>query len=509
MFRLNKQPVISRHAFGACMTLLMLLAHVPVSQAALTIGATRVVFDSNKRSTSVIVSNPSNRTFAVQTWVNTAADDDTTAVPFIPSPPLFRLNPGKEQQVQINGLPNALPNDRESLFYFNVQEIPQAEDNDANVLNIALRTRLKLFYRPSELKENPMVSLKDLQWSIENVNGQPQLVVNNPTPFHVSFSHYRYDPLNTVVGQDDEQRYYQDGELATRIQGEQRNTVMRANGNALAERQEGADPKYLMLASDQKNSVLCEMSQAGRKGIAYTAYGEAMVRGSLGYNGEARESQTGRYLLGNGYRAYNPVLMRFHSPDSLSPFEEGGLNSYMYCEGNPVDFVDPSGNRSFFAWLRDKLLSKSPKPIPKSAPKPTSKSAPNTATLVSSPAKSSKHESKPTFDNRGFNELPKWPTIWKLGGSQGQPGRTMVERMPSSTGQGSNLLGGFNGRDDVEFTSSRSPRANISKPSPKRRAKTQDPKAARTEKTVQQLRDEKWAANQKIEDIRRIEGRKQ
>jgi chaperone protein EcpD len=187
MFRLNKQPVISRHAFGACMTLLMLLAHVPVSQAALTIGATRVVFDSNKRSTSVIVSNPSNRTFAVQTWVNTAADDDTTAVPFIPSPPLFRLNPGKEQQVQINGLPNALPNDRESLFYFNVQEIPQAEDNDANVLNIALRTRLKLFYRPSELKENPMVSLKDLQWSIENVNGQPQLVVNNPTPLHVSF----------------------------------------------------------------------------------------------------------------------------------------------------------------------------------------------------------------------------------------------------------------------------------------------------------------------------------
>jgi RHS repeat-associated protein len=322
-------------------------------------------------------------------------------------------------------------------------------------------------------------------------------------------SHYRYDPLNTVVGQDDEQRYYQDGELATRIQGEQRNTVMRANGNALAERQEGADPKYLMLASDHKNSVLCEMSQAGRKGIAYTAYGEAMVSGSLGYNGEARESQTGRYLLGNGYRAYNPVLMRFHSPDSLSPFEEGGLNSYMYCEGNPVDFVDPSGNRSFFAWLRDKLLSKSPKPIPKSAPKPTSKSAPNTATLVSSPAKSSKHESKPTFDNRGFNELPKWPTIWKLGGSQGQPGRTMVERMPSSTGQGSNLLGGFNGRDDVEFTSSRSPRANISKPSPKRRAKTQDPKAARTEKTVQQLRDEKWAANQKIEDIRRIEGRKQ
>ncbi|BCX68052.1 fimbrial biogenesis chaperone [Pseudomonas izuensis] len=187
MFGLTQQPNASRHVIGVCLTLLMLAAHIPVTQAALTIGATRVVFDSDKRSTSVIVANPSNRPFAVQTWVNTASDDDTTAVPFIPSPPLFRLNPGKEQQVQINGLPNKLPPDRESLFYFNVQEIPQAEANDGNVLNIALRTRIKLFYRPSQLKDNPIARLKDLQWSIKNVGGQPHLVVNNPTPFHVSF----------------------------------------------------------------------------------------------------------------------------------------------------------------------------------------------------------------------------------------------------------------------------------------------------------------------------------
>lgn len=187
MSGLTKQPALSRPALGACMILLMLAAHVPATQAALTLGATRVVFDSDKRSTSLIVANPSNRPFAVQTWVNTADDDDTTAVPFMPSPPLFRLNPGKEQQVQINGLPNTLPTDRESLFYFNVQEIPQATANDGNVLNIALRTRIKLFYRPNQLKDSPVARLKDLQWSIKHIGGQAQLVVNNPTPFHVSF----------------------------------------------------------------------------------------------------------------------------------------------------------------------------------------------------------------------------------------------------------------------------------------------------------------------------------
>ncbi|MBV7477713.1 molecular chaperone [Pseudomonas sp. PDM31] len=187
MLGLIKRAAASRPALGACMTAIMLASSIPAAQAALTLSGTRVVFDSSKRSTSLIVANPSERTYAVQTWVNTAADDTTTAVPFMPSPPLFRLNPGKEQHVQINGLPNDLPTDRESLFYFNVQEIPQVDPDAGNVLNIALRTRIKLFYRPSELKDTPMSRLKDLQWSTRQAGGKAQLEVYNPSPFHVTF----------------------------------------------------------------------------------------------------------------------------------------------------------------------------------------------------------------------------------------------------------------------------------------------------------------------------------
>ncbi|RMM34366.1 hypothetical protein ALQ80_03130 [Pseudomonas coronafaciens pv. oryzae] len=71
-----------------------------------------------------------------------------------------------------------------------------------------------------------------------------------------------------------------------------------------------------------------------------------------GFNGELLDSITGHYLLGNGYRAYNPVLMRFNSPDSLSPFGKGGLNAYAYCGGDPVNRADPDG-REFI----DVLLS--------------------------------------------------------------------------------------------------------------------------------------------------------
>lgn len=168
--------------------ILLLAAWLPAAHAALSLNATRVVFDSDKRSVSIVVNNPSTSTFAVQTWVNTAADDTTTAVPLIASPPLFRLDPGAEQRVQINGLPTRLPEDRESLFFFNVQEIPQARSDQANVLNIALRTRIKLFYRPSQLSDDPMTRLKDLRWSIERRAGKAYLVVDNPTPYHFSFS---------------------------------------------------------------------------------------------------------------------------------------------------------------------------------------------------------------------------------------------------------------------------------------------------------------------------------
>lgn len=54
--------------------------------------------------------------------------------------------------------------------------------------------------------------------------------------------------------------------------------------------------------------------------------------------------------------------MRFNSPDSWSPFGEGGLNYYAYCMGDPVNRTDPTGHTPQFLkpLLRSLRIMKKP-----------------------------------------------------------------------------------------------------------------------------------------------------
>lgn len=68
----------------------------------------------------------------------------------------------------------------------------------------------------------------------------------------------------------------------------------------------------------------------------------------IGFAGQCIENNSGLYILGS--RIYSPVAHRFLAPDAMSPFDEGGLNRYAFCSGDPVNRVDPSGN-SWIDWL--------------------------------------------------------------------------------------------------------------------------------------------------------------
>ena len=64
----------------------------------------------------------------------------------------------------------------------------------------------------------------------------------------------------------------------------------------------------------------------------------------FGFDGQLTDPHTGWQFLGKGYRAYNPLLHRFMSQDSLSPFDKGGINGYVFAGNNPIMQFDPSGH---------------------------------------------------------------------------------------------------------------------------------------------------------------------
>lgn len=168
---------------------------------------------------------------------------------------------------------------------------------------------------------------------------------------------YRYDALDRLIGIEPAERtvttrIYRDGRLAMQHEGSQQHSLIEAGGHVLAQStRSGNSTLNSLLGCDQQGSVLQSVSGSQIQRSVYTPYGghaaEGGLQSLLGFNGEQPDPVTGCYLLGNGYRAYNPVLMRFHSPDSMSPFDSGGVNPYAYCLGDPINMTDPTGH---FSW---------------------------------------------------------------------------------------------------------------------------------------------------------------
>jgi len=167
---------------------------------------------------------------------------------------------------------------------------------------------------------------------------------------------YHYDGFDQLVelAQPDTvttQRYYHEGRITHEVSGDRSSSVVRHGGLLIGQQQLGLSSGIQLFGTDQQQSVLAQLGEEHLTDCAYSPYGHRPAEGGLfslaGFNGEQLDPATGLYLLGNGYRAYSPTLMRFLSPDSMSPFGEGGLNAYAYCLGDPVNRIDPTGHISW------------------------------------------------------------------------------------------------------------------------------------------------------------------
>jgi P pilus assembly chaperone PapD len=117
------------------------------AQAGVVIGGTRVIFDGNKKEASISINNPDNTPILSSHGLKRLGAGEKA--PFIITPPLYRLNNGQQNVERI--VATGLPQDKESLFWLNIKAIPSASQVD-NTLQIAIKTRIKLIYRPATMK---------------------------------------------------------------------------------------------------------------------------------------------------------------------------------------------------------------------------------------------------------------------------------------------------------------------------------------------------------------------
>ena len=169
----------------------------PVGQASIIINGTRVIYDAGAKTTPVNITNAGDKPSLAQIWIDKGdnqADPSTLKVPFIVNPPVIRIDPGKGQTVKLFYVDNILPNDKESVFWLNVLDIPPNEHDIPNQLQVAFRTRIKIFYRPTGLQGSAQDAPKKLVWSYKD---SKHVNVNNPTPYYVSLDSFT---VNGVKG---------------------------------------------------------------------------------------------------------------------------------------------------------------------------------------------------------------------------------------------------------------------------------------------------------------------
>ncbi|NWE43868.1 molecular chaperone [Pseudomonas yamanorum] len=200
-----------RHSLSFCLGLLSLIA-VNQAVAGISLSSTRLVFDGTHKEAGITVRN-SGEDVLIQSWLDTDASD-ATSVPFAVTPPLVRVNRDEQQLLRVIYEGTGMPTDRESVVWLNVQEIPQASKNP-NTLQLAVRQRIKVFFRPAGLKNNAYLAPTQLSWRLAERGGKSVLVVTNQGLYHVSIAEitlqsgaYNEHPFDSMMIAPGEQKEF-------------------------------------------------------------------------------------------------------------------------------------------------------------------------------------------------------------------------------------------------------------------------------------------------------------
>ena len=133
----------------------------------------------------VDIINTSNANYLVQSWLEDLSGN-RKKLPIVITPPIFEMQGMEKGIVRLAPITAMLPNDRESIFWLNIQEIPSKTESH-NTLKMAIRSRIKVIVRPESLARAGLEEAsKNLRFSLRKKDDKDYLVASNDSPYYLS-----------------------------------------------------------------------------------------------------------------------------------------------------------------------------------------------------------------------------------------------------------------------------------------------------------------------------------
>lgn len=176
--------------------------------ADVVINGTRIVFDAKEKESVIQLKNNGKDPYLLQMWMDDGdpkSKPGDSHVPFVLMPPVVRIEPGKGQAVRIMATNPTLPQDRETLYWFNMLEIPPKPTSKVrsgqNIMQLAFRTRIKFFYRPENQGTTPLEAYKNVKVTLQG----NKLQIQNSSPYFITFKnlYVRKDKTSPILASVD------------------------------------------------------------------------------------------------------------------------------------------------------------------------------------------------------------------------------------------------------------------------------------------------------------------
>ncbi|MFR4487461.1 MAG: molecular chaperone [Escherichia coli] len=178
---LNTKNIIAAGVLLSCMNSIAWGAIIP--------DRTRIIMNESDKGEALKLTNQSKKLpYLAQTWIEDTKGNKSRDF-IVTVPPMVRLNPNEQIQIRMITQEKIaqLPKDRETLFYFNVREIPPKTDKK-NVMQVTMQHALKLFWRPKaiELEDDGVMTYEKVEIIRRN---DGSIRFNNKMPYHVTLGY--------------------------------------------------------------------------------------------------------------------------------------------------------------------------------------------------------------------------------------------------------------------------------------------------------------------------------